>query len=163
MKKVNFPNGSFKVSGMVGEVWKEDSDLAIASFFPTFERSLFVDFSTPFINEEVLMVIKNPDDKDVNWYPYLDPFHHYVWLCIVITIIVTALLLHFAFAIGSKNSPEQKEFLFTKSLIFTFGSFTFIRRWSVTPKKVSTRIIFITGTFSKNIYIQTIFTGCKYT
>ena len=147
LKQENFPNGSFRVSGMTGEVWKGDSVLALAGFFRTFDRSDFVDFSTPFLNDQVFMLIKNPDNTNVNWYPYLDPFHYKVWICILATIILTASLLHFVFAIGLKNSPEQNEFLFIRSFIFTFGSFTFIRRWSVTPKKVSARIIFITGTF----------------
>ena len=58
------------------------------------------------------------------------------------------------------NQTSVAVLLKGRSFIFSFGSLTFIRRWSVTPLALSGRMIFITGNKNSFTLITTVKRSC---
>ena len=120
------------------------ADIGMGGFVASYERSLVVDLSTPIISNKFIMFMRTPNDLEFNWFSYISIFSVSVYLCLFAAIFISGSLLHLIFTILVDASPVSKEFLFSKPFIFTFGAFTFIRRWCLTPKNISPRVIFIT-------------------
>ncbi|XP_046575056.1 glutamate receptor 1-like [Haliotis rubra] len=95
------PNNSW--TGMIGELIREEADVAIAPLTITKIRERVVDFSKPFMNTGISIMIKIPDKQKPGIFSFMDPFSKSIWLCITLGFLAVSFVL---FLVG-KFSPFE--------------------------------------------------------
>ncbi|CAL8086493.1 unnamed protein product [Orchesella dallaii] len=129
-------------NGMIGELLNNEADLAIAPFTITAGRAKVVDFSTPFQEFQLSILMKEPsqeEDESDSTYTFLYPFHTYVWLSVILALIIIWLI---SLVIESSyKKPENKP----------IGIINFLRQESIaSPESLAgklVRVIFWTFIF----------------
>ncbi|XP_058809556.1 glutamate receptor ionotropic, kainate 1-like, partial [Phymastichus coffea] len=118
--------------GVTGRVFNGEVDMAISDLTMTENRAKCVQFSTPFMNLGISLLVKKPQ-KVVTLFSFLAPFHYQVWLCIALSTIVMSILF---FALGRLCPAEwtnpypcieepnelQNQFTFNNAVWFTVGA-----------------------------------------
>jgi len=94
-------------SGMIGELIGGTADMAIADLTITDNRMEVIDFSTPFMKGGITLLHKKPEQFDGSIFSFLDPFNTEVWIVIIASYIVLALLFLFPRS-RYKVEPEPK-------------------------------------------------------
>jgi len=61
------------------------------------------DFSKPFMNLGISIMIKKPEKQKPGVFSFMDPLHYYIWLCIVLSYVAVSVILF----IVSRFSPSQ--------------------------------------------------------
>jgi len=82
-------------NGMIGELLNNEADLAIAPLTITSKRAKVVDFSTPFQDFQLSILMKEPpeeEDESDATYTFLYPFHTYVWISTLVSLAVIWIL-----------------------------------------------------------------------
>ncbi|XP_064638680.1 glutamate receptor-like isoform X2 [Lineus longissimus] len=111
-------NGSW--TGMIGELTRHEADLVIAPLTITSKRERVVDFSKPFMNLGISIMIKKPDKQKPGVFSFLAPLAPRVWCCVFLAAVVVSLILFFV----SRVSPSEwvvEKALFSQSLFNEFG------------------------------------------
>jgi ABC-type amino acid transport substrate-binding protein len=52
----------------------------------TAQREKAVDFSKPFMDFKMALILRKPDEEELNMFRFLDPFSPIVWLCTVMAV-----------------------------------------------------------------------------
>jgi len=91
-----------------------------------------IDFSKPFMNLGISIMIKKPEKQKPGVFSFMDPLHYYIWLCIVLSYVAVSVTLF----IVSRFSPSQwvvedtptgpsftNDFTMFNSLWFSLGAF----------------------------------------
>ncbi|XP_064595443.1 glutamate receptor ionotropic, delta-1-like [Liolophura sinensis] len=86
-------NGSF--NGIVGMVNRKELDFGIGPFGITAERERGIDFTTPFMEDGIGIVMKRPTEQSNKLFRMFQPFNGYVWLAIGASVTVIGLGLFF--------------------------------------------------------------------
>ncbi|XP_046373503.1 glutamate receptor-like [Haliotis rufescens] len=107
---VELENGSW--SGMIGELRRGVAELAIAPLTITAERERVVDFSKPFMNIGISIMIKRPDKQKPGVFSFMEPFSIQLWACITIAYVVVSVSIFLV----SRFSPYEWH-----NLTLTFG------------------------------------------
>lgn len=110
------------------EITSDKADLILAPFTITPERALFVDFTKPFKYQGITILVKRIK-RDSNLVSFLQPFKQDLWLMILISIHVVALVLYlldrfspFAHFRLSKNTSSEEDALnLSRAVWFTWG------------------------------------------
>ncbi|XP_076447024.1 glutamate receptor 3-like [Babylonia areolata] len=135
-------------NGMIGELMAKVTDMAIASLTITAERERYVDFSKPFMEVGVTIIIKKPQHQTPGVFSFMEPLSIEVWLCITVAYVGVSVALF----VVSRFSPAEwhkdpqsatgyeNEFSFFNSLWFSMGALMFQGSDSC-PRSVSGRII----------------------
>jgi len=103
-------------------IFLQEADLVIAPLTVTEERAKFVDFSTPFQDFQLSILIKEaPEEEDESdaTFTFLLPFHAYVWATIAFSLlglVILSLIIEWSF----KNPETHGE-----------GFITFLRQDSI--------------------------------
>jgi len=95
-------------NGMVGELIEEKADMAIADLTMTESRDKVIDFSLPFMEVGIQMLLKKPIETQENPFSFLDPFPSDVWISLIASYFGMALLYFIPKLINMKKS-QQKE------------------------------------------------------
>lgn len=66
--------------GIMGELIRRESDIAIASMTITSERERVVDFSKPFMSLGISIMIKKPAKPRPNFFSFLNPLSKEIWV-----------------------------------------------------------------------------------
>ncbi|GFR99601.1 glutamate receptor subunit protein GluR1 precursor [Elysia marginata] len=82
-------------NGLVGELTREDKDIAVAPLTITKDRERVVDFSKPFMDTGISIMIKKPDKTKPGVFSFMDPLDTYVWLCIAMGFLAVSFVLYF--------------------------------------------------------------------
>ncbi|KAL1416535.1 hypothetical protein MTO96_027898 [Rhipicephalus appendiculatus] len=83
-------------SGLVREVFEREADLAIGDITITRERLEYVDFTTPFLQNDLGVLYRNVD-RDFHDRPaFLRPWTGELWLCTATAALASSLALAFA-------------------------------------------------------------------
>ena len=111
----------------------QKADIAIAPLTITSERERVVDFSKPFMQLGISIMIKKPEKQKPGVFSFMDPLHYYIWLCIVLSYIGVSLVM---FVVGrfspaewqigedTGDGPEiSTDFTLRNSLWFALGAF----------------------------------------
>lgn len=138
-------------NGMIGELLREEADIAIVDLTITRKREKVVDFTLPFMTTGVSILFTKPMKAESSLFGFLSPFTISVWFCLV---LVTA-LISIVFFICGRLSPyewdnpfpckEDQPILINEcsvknSFWFTVGSL--MQQGSdLAPKSMSTRVI----------------------
>uniref|UniRef100_A0A0C9QXE8 Glu-RI_0 protein n=1 Tax=Fopius arisanus TaxID=64838 RepID=A0A0C9QXE8_9HYME len=89
--------------GMVGELIRKESDLAIASMTITSERERVIDFTKPFMSLGISIMIKKPIKQKPGVFSFLNPLSKEIWVCVIFSYIGVSIVLF----IVSRFSPYE--------------------------------------------------------
>ncbi|XP_043461147.1 glutamate receptor 1 isoform X2 [Leptopilina heterotoma] len=89
--------------GMVGELIREEADMAIASMTITSERERVIEFSKPFMSLGISIMIKKPVKTIPGVFSFLNPLSKEIWVCVIFSYIGVSIVLF----IVSRFSPYE--------------------------------------------------------
>jgi len=106
--------------------------MAIAPLTITSERERVIDFSKPFMQLGISIMIKKPDKQKPGVFSFMDPLDSQVWICIVTSYVAVSAVLFLV----SRFSPYEwqienrmlglsyiNDFTILNSLWFALGAF----------------------------------------
>ncbi|KAK2706767.1 hypothetical protein QYM36_014718, partial [Artemia franciscana] len=118
--------------GVIGELVRKEADIGIAGVTITSSRERVVDFTTPFMELRISIMIKNPVKQKPGFFSFLSPLAEEVWAAVGIVIVFVSLILYLVHRwspMGNKKkvSPNGNveminEFDFWNSFWFTLSS-----------------------------------------
>nr|AWJ68203.1 putative ionotropic glutamate receptor kainate-like 6 [Hirudo verbana] len=140
-------NGTW--NGMVGELTRKEADVAVAPLTITSIRERVIDFSKPFMNLGISIMIKKPEKQKPGVFSFMDPLSYKIWMCIIFSYLGVSTVLFFV----SRFSPNEwqiedsvhgptyvNDFTILNSLWFALGAFM-RRGCEVCPRSLSGRIV----------------------
>nr|KAG5705412.1 hypothetical protein BaRGS_004539 [Batillaria attramentaria] len=141
-------NGSW--NGMIGELVRGTKDIAIAPLTITEERERVVDFTKPFMNTGISIMIKKPDRQKPGVFSFMEPLDKWVWLCIAIGFLGVSFVLFFVGRFSpyewqvsedsGKDATATNTFSISNTLWFSLGAL--MQQGSdISPRSLSGRII----------------------
>ncbi|XP_023943017.1 glutamate receptor 1-like [Bicyclus anynana] len=148
-------------TGLVGEIFRKEADIAIAPLSITPEREKVIDFSEPFLSVEIpIKRMKSPKQLLSGTFSFLRPLSKEIWLCVIFSFFAVSIVLFLV----SRFSPQEwrsvsitdshldqpisntneiilhNEFSIWNSFWFSLGSF--MQQGSdVVPRSLSGRIV----------------------
>jgi len=109
------------------------ADIAVAPLTITSVRERVIDFSKPFMQLGISIMIKKPEKQKPGVFSFMDPLHFYIWLCIVLSYLGVSLVMFLVgrfspaeWQIGDDtgDGPEiSTDFTLRNSLWFALGAF----------------------------------------
>lgn len=120
-------------NGMIGELIRNEADIAIVDLTITSKREDAVDFTLPFMNTGISILYKKPTTKVTTLFSFLSPFSGLVWIYVAGAYISVSLVL---FIVGRLSPYEwdnphpcrqqdhvlENSFSLMNSFSFTIGS-----------------------------------------
>ncbi|XP_065162532.1 glutamate receptor 1-like [Atheta coriaria] len=79
--------------GMVGELVRQEADMAIAPMTITSERERVIDFSKPFMSLGISIMIKKPIKQKPGVFSFLNPLSREIWVCVIFSYIGVSIVL----------------------------------------------------------------------
>ncbi|XP_035674417.1 glutamate receptor ionotropic, delta-1-like [Branchiostoma floridae] len=107
---VQLDNGSW--NGAIGQVLSRHADIAVSDLVISAQREEVVDFTKPYLDYGVRLILKKPVDKEQNWWGFLAPLDGTVWWSIlgaVFGVSVLLYILHRYSPYGSYKQPHGEE------------------------------------------------------
>jgi len=111
----------------------QKANIAIAPLTITSVRERVIDFSKPFMQLGISIMIKKPEKQKPGVFSFMDPLHYYIWLCIVLSYLGVSLVM---FVVGRCSPAEWQigddtgdgpqistDFTLRNSLWFALGAF----------------------------------------
>jgi len=111
---------------------RQQADLAIAPLTITSIRERVVDFSKPFMDLGISIMIKKPEKQKPGVFSFMDPLDRFIWLSIVLSYVGVSFVLFLV----SRFSPHEwqiedrengptftNDFTILNSLWFALGAF----------------------------------------
>ncbi|WAR00595.1 GRIA2-like protein, partial [Mya arenaria] len=80
--------------GMVGEIIREEADIALASLTISSKREEVVYFTKPYMNTGISIMIKRPERDKPGVFSFMDPLSYAVWGCIIGGFFGVSLMLY---------------------------------------------------------------------
>ncbi|TRY63126.1 hypothetical protein TCAL_11659 [Tigriopus californicus] len=127
-------------NGMLGQLQRQEIDLAPTSFTVTKERSRVVDFAFPITDMHHRFFVPKPRDR-VNWTAYTDPLANSVWSVLGILSLTVPFLLWTSVVL--KNDPQKAQFKLYRSFAFIAMTLTFAKPWSSVPQTYVPKVMFL--------------------
>ncbi|XP_044734636.1 glutamate receptor 1-like [Chrysoperla carnea] len=146
--------------GMVGELIRNEADIAIASMTITSERERVIDFSKPFMSLGISIMIKKPVKQKPGVFSFLNPLSKEIWVCVIFSYIGVSIVLFTVSRFSpyewrllhlsgehrdppgqvSANNSMANDFTILNSLWFALGAFM-QQGCDISPRSVSGRIV----------------------
>ncbi|XP_022702440.1 glutamate receptor ionotropic, kainate 2-like isoform X2 [Varroa jacobsoni] len=138
-------------NGMIGDLMKHKADIAIVDLTTTAERESVVDFTTPFMNTGISILLRTPEMQPPSLFSFLHPFSPLVWFY---TLTVYILITVAVYVLGRftpyewvpshpcdpDSEPENQFGTISDCFWFTMGSI--MQQGSdLVPRAVSTRTL----------------------
>ena len=98
------PDGSW--NGMIGELLRNEADLAIVDLTITRKREQVVDFTLPFMTTGVSILYLKPQKAESDFFGFLAPFSNTVWILLLLALAMTSL---FSFICGRLSPYEWQD------------------------------------------------------
>ncbi|CAH2062148.1 unnamed protein product, partial [Iphiclides podalirius] len=159
------PNGSW--NGVVGDLMRGETDIAVAALTMTAEREEVIDFVAPYFEQTgILIAIRKPIRK-TSLFKFMTVLRTEVWLSIVAALLLTGVmiwLLEKYSPYSARNNPDAypypcREFTLKESFWFALTSFT-PQGGGEAPKALSGRtlvaaywlfVVLMLATFTANL------------
>ncbi|XP_071847294.1 glutamate receptor 2-like isoform X2 [Apostichopus japonicus] len=126
------PTRHGKWDGMIGEILDGKADLAVAGITITKKRQKVVDFTKPFMDFGISIMLKKPA-KESRHFDFLGPFSIEIWICLFLALIGITLTLFevsrfsenewYTQSNGGGEDERINEFGFFNSMWYAIGSF----------------------------------------
>ncbi|XP_054167278.1 glutamate receptor 1-like [Oppia nitens] len=136
-------------NGMVGELIRKESDIAIAPLTITSARERVIDFTKPFMSLGISIMIKKPVKKNPGIFSFMNPLSQEIWVYIILSYIGVSVVLFLV----SRFSPHEwryedtlcgpkvsNDFSLNNSLWFSLGAIM-QQSCDVCPRSISGRIV----------------------
>ncbi|XP_018494805.2 glutamate receptor 1 [Galendromus occidentalis] len=136
-------------NGMVGELIRNEADMAIAPLTITSARERVIDFTKPFMSLGISIMIKKPMKKKPGVFSFMNPLSREIWMCIIFAYVGVSVVLFLV----SRFSPHEwryeetfvgptvsNDFSLYNSLWFSLGAFM-QQGCDICPRSVSGRIV----------------------
>jgi ionotropic glutamate receptor len=113
---------------------RQEADVAIAPLTITSQRERVIDFTKPFMNLGISIMIKKPEKQKPGVFSFMAPLSSQIWMCIVVSYFGVSLTL----AVVGRFSPYERQpsdddendddgtmtdFTLSNSLWFALGAF----------------------------------------
>ena len=95
--------------------------MSVASLSINSQREMAVDFTKPFMTRYISVLMRLPEVKSSH-FEFLNPLHHYVWLCTFGAFVVVSFILYMLEKFGVGHNKEYPPITFRESYWFVFGS-----------------------------------------
>ncbi|CAN8032801.1 unnamed protein product, partial [Ixodes persulcatus] len=145
-RDVNSPAGW---NGMVGELIRQEADMAIAPLTITSARERVIDFTKPFMSLGISIMIKKPMKMKPGVFSFMNPLSREIWMCIIFAYVGVSVVLFLV----SRFSPHEwryeetfvgpsvsNDFSLYNSLWFSLGAFM-QQGCDICPRSVAGRIV----------------------
>ena len=117
-------------TGIIGELIDQKAEMATGSLTITAQREKAVDFSKPFMDFTMALILRKPDEKPPNMFRFLDPFSSIVWLCTVMAVFAMTIFMYivdYLSPYGNRKTAKESdepgdEFSLYNSLWFATAS-----------------------------------------
>lgn len=96
-------DGTEEWNGMVGELIRNEADIAIAPLTITSARERAIDFTKPFMSLGISIMIKKPQKKNPGIFSFMDPLSTEIWVCIILSYVGVSVVLFLV----SRFSPYE--------------------------------------------------------
>ncbi|XP_059169165.1 glutamate receptor 3-like isoform X2 [Physella acuta] len=136
-------------NGVIGQLINKERDIAVAPLTITEDRERVVDFSKPFMDTGISIMIKKPDKTKPGVFSFMDPLDTRVWLCIAIGFLTVSFVLYFVGRFSpfewnvSEDSTDRTAttvFSISNTLWFSLGAL--MQQGSdISPRSFSGRVI----------------------
>ena len=118
-------------NGMVGALVNREADLSIASLTINGAREKAVDFSKPFIDLGISIMIRKPEKQKPGVFSFMDPLSKEIWICVILSYLLVSGILFFVSRFSSyewyfENQTDlepKNKFSLDNSLFFSFAAF----------------------------------------
>ncbi|NXA40247.1 GLRK protein, partial [Eudromia elegans] len=132
-------------TGMVGEIIRQEADIAVAPLTVTSAREEVVSFTTPFLQTGIgILLRKDSVSQQTPLFHFLAPFSKETWTGLLFAYVLTCLCLCLVARLSpcEWNEPKKEEnhFTFLNSLWFGAGAFA-LQGASPRPRALSVRVI----------------------
>uniref|UniRef100_A0AAN0N7A0 Glutamate receptor 1 n=1 Tax=Polyphagotarsonemus latus TaxID=1204166 RepID=A0AAN0N7A0_9ACAR len=137
-------------NGMIGELIRKEADLAIAPLTITSARERVIDFTKPFMQMGISIMIKRPKEKYSDVFSFLSPLSKDIWICVFfsyvavsITIFLSGKISQIEWSKGNIGVYQDRKFLddFTLVNCFWFSLGAVMRQnTEISPRSFSARI-----------------------
>ncbi|CAL1544183.1 unnamed protein product, partial [Lymnaea stagnalis] len=94
-------NGTW--TGMIGQLIRRTADIAIGPLTITSTRERALDFSTPFMNTGISVIMAKPQKQKANLFTFMEPFSLSLWISILLAYIVVSISIF----IVCKSNPTE--------------------------------------------------------
>ncbi|KAK3099876.1 hypothetical protein FSP39_011081, partial [Pinctada imbricata] len=150
-------------NGMVGELRNGTADLAIAPLTITLAREKAIDFTKPFMDVGISIMIKKPDIEKPGVFSFMKPFSLSIWMFILLayTAVSIGLFLVSRFSpyewrkiLSSAGISYENDFSLINSFWFSTGALM-LQGSDECPRSISGRIIGTVWWFFVLIIIST--------
>ena len=81
----------------------QDADVAVAPLTISSIRERVIDFSKPFMQLGISIMIKRPEKQKPGVFSFMDPLDRYIWFCIVLSYLGVSFVLFLV----SRFSPSE--------------------------------------------------------
>lgn len=158
-------------NGMIGEVLYGHADMALGSITINAQRSQVVDFTSPYGEVGIGMMISNGNTaRPLITMEFLEPFGSSLWLAIVTTILTVLVALWFLdrktgeyYSKGKRPFLERERKFFKRrqrvtlleSMSYTWSTFVHVPAGSGFPRSLSARFVAIFFAFAMIILSST--------
>ena len=158
-------------NGMIGEVLYGHADMALGSITINAQRSQVVDFTSPYGEVGIGMMISNGNTaRPLITMEFLEPFGSSLWLAIVTTILTVLVALWFLdrktgeyYSKGKRPFLEREKKFFKRrqrvtlleSMSYTWSTFVHVPAGSGSPQSLSARFVAIFFAFAMIILSST--------
>ncbi|CAL4075670.1 unnamed protein product, partial [Meganyctiphanes norvegica] len=135
--------------GMVGELIRNEADIAIAPLTITSSRERVIDFTKPFMTLGISIMIKKPVKQKPGVFSFMSPLSQEIWMCVVFAYLGVSIVLfivsrfspyEWKVADGYNNSNMVNHFTISNSLWFALGAFMH-QGIDFSPRSLSGRIV----------------------
>jgi ionotropic glutamate receptor len=117
--------------GMIGALVNRDADLSIATLTINGARESAVDFSKPFIDLGISIMIRKPEKQKPGVFSFMTPLSKEIWICVIISYFIVSAILFFVSRSSSyewyfENESDivpRNKFSIQNSLFFSFAAF----------------------------------------
>ena len=149
-------------SGLIGEVVRGEADIALSDLTINEQRSQVVDFTHPFMDAGIGVLVKVARRGKNNWTGFMDPFAATLWIALIVCIN-TALIIMWLLERYSPFGQLERAKMFKRRKEYSFDFVqTIWFTWSLVfqtfdvgskPKSFSCRILALSFAFSMLIVI----------
>jgi hypothetical protein len=149
-------------SGLIGEVVRGEADIAVSDLTINEQRSKVVDFTHPYMDAGMAVLVKVARRGKSNWTGFMDPFDVKLWIALIVCIN-TALLIMWLLERYSPYGRLERGKVLEKSKEYSFDFVqTIWFTWSLVfqtfdvgskPKSLACRILALSFAFSMLIVI----------
>lgn len=135
-------------NGIVQELIDKKADLAVGAFTITYQREQAIDFTKPFLNLGISILLKRPVKRSPSLFSFLSPLTIDVWFYMIAAYLAVSMILFVLSHLSSKvrknsqlcDSTSENEFSLLNCLWWTIASLM-QQGIELSPKGLSTRLV----------------------